>query len=118
MDLGLIWGYWGRGMPDDFVELTVAAEKAGFDTVWSAESWGSDAFSPLAFLAAYTERVRLATGVVQLAARTPTATAMQAVTLDHLSGGRAVLGLGVSGPQVVEGWYGQPSRRPLARTRE
>lgn len=118
MDLGLVWGYWGRGMPEGLVEVTRAAEAAGFDMVWSAESWGSDAFSPLAYLAAHTERIRLGTGIVQLAARTPAATAMHAVTLDHLSGGRLTLGLGVSGPQVVEGWYGQPSRRPLARTRE
>lgn len=118
MDLGLIWGYWGRGMPDGLIERTVAAEAAGYDAVWTAESWGSDAFSPLALLAGHTSRIRLATGVVQLAARTPTATAMHAITLDHLSNGRFTLGLGVSGPQVVEGWYGQPSRKPLARTRE
>jgi F420-dependent oxidoreductase-like protein len=96
----------------------VWAEKAGFDAVWSAESWGSDAFSPLALIAAHTERIKLGTGVVQLSARTPSATAMHAVTLDHISNGRVILGLGVSGPQVVEGWYGMPSRKPLARTRE
>jgi len=118
MQLGLTWGYWGRAMPEDFVTLTVAAEQAGFDAVWSAESWGSDAFSPLVLLAAHTERIRLGTGVVQLSARTPAATAMHAITLDHISQGRTVLGLGVSGPQVVEGWYGMPSKRPLARTRE
>ncbi len=118
MELGLTWGYWGREMPDRLVELSVAAEQAGFDAVWSAESWGSDAFSPLVLIAANTERIKLGTGVVQLSARTPTATAMQAVTLDHISGGRTILGLGVSGPQVVEGWYGMPSSRPLARTRE
>ncbi len=118
MKLGLIWGYWGAQPPKDLVPLTQAAEQAGFDTVWSAESWGSDAFSPLVWLAAHTERIKLATGVVQLSARTPTATAMHAVTLDHLSNGRLILGLGVSGPQVVEGWYGRPSNKPLARTRE
>jgi F420-dependent oxidoreductase-like protein len=118
MQLGLTWGYWGRGMPDNFVEITVAAEQAGFDAVWSAESWGSDAFSPLVLLAAHTERIRLGTGVAQLSARTPAATAMHAITLDHISQGRTILGLGVSGPQVVEGWYGMPSKRPLARTRE
>ena len=117
MQLGLTWGYWGRGMPDGLVEVTVAAEREGFDAVWTAESWGSDAFT-LALLAAHTERIRLGTGVVQLSARTPTATAMHAVTLDHISKGRVILGLGVSGPQVVEGWYGGPSRHPLARTRE
>ena len=118
VQLGLTLGYWGRTMPEGLVELAVAAERAGFDAAWTGESWGSDAFSPLVLIAAATERIRLGTGVVQLAARTPTATAMHAVTLDHVSGGRAILGLGVSGPQVVEGWYGRPSRRPLARTRE
>ncbi len=118
MDLGYIWGYWSRAMPEDFLALSVAAEEAGFDCIWSAESWGSDAFSPLAYIAGHTSRIKLGTGVVQLSARTPTATAMHAVTLDHLSGGRVILGLGVSGPQVVEGWYGMPSRKPLARTRE
>ena len=118
MKLGLVWGYWGRGMPEGFVPLTREAERLGYDSVWTAESWGSDAFSPLVWLAAHTERIRLGTGIVQLAARTPTATAMHAVTADHLSNQRLILGLGVSGPQVVEGWYGQPGNRPLARTRE
>ena len=118
MKLGLMWGYWGQFPPANLVETTVEAEALGFDTVWTAESWGSDAFSPLAYLAARTERIRLGTAVTQLSARTPTATAMHALTIDHLSGGRFILGLGVSGPQVVEGWYGQPSDRPLARTRE
>ena len=118
MKLGIMWGYWGAAPPPDLVTLTVEAERLGYDSVWTAESWGSDAFSPLAFLAAHTERIRLGTSVVQLAARTPAATAMHALTLDHLSGGRAVLGLGVSGPQVVEGWYGRPSKKPLAQTRE
>jgi F420-dependent oxidoreductase-like protein len=118
MELGFTWGYWTRAMPDNLLELSIAAEEAGFDCLWSAESWGSDAFSPLAYIAGHTSRIRLGTGVVQLSARTPAATAMQAITLDHLSAGRLILGLGVSGPQVVEGWYGMPSRRPLARTRE
>lgn len=118
LKLGMIWGYWGRTPPWTLVDLTKEAENLGFDSVWSAEAWGSDAFTPLAYLAAHTERIRLGTAVVQLAARTPTATAMQALTLDHLSNGRFALGLGVSGPQVVEGWYGQPSNKPLARTRE
>lgn len=118
MQIGFTWGYWSRAMPDRFVELSVEAENAGFDAIWSAESWGSDAFTPLALIAAHTDRVRLGTGVVQLSARTPAATAMHAVTLDHVSNGRVILGLGVSGPQVVEGWYGMPSRKPLARTRE
>ncbi|MDH3754768.1 MAG: LLM class F420-dependent oxidoreductase [Acidimicrobiia bacterium] len=118
MKLGLVWGYWGAQPPADVVSLTQRAEQLGYDSVWSAEAWGSDAFSPLVWLAAHTERIKLGTGIVQLAARTPTATAMHAITLDHLSNGRLILGLGVSGPQVVEGWYGQPSNRPLARTRE
>ncbi len=118
MDLGLIWGYWTAQPPANLVELTQAAERLDYDTVWTAESWGSDSFSPLAYLAAKTDRIKLATGISQLAARPPTTCAMHAMTLDHLSNGRFQLGLGVSGPQVVEGWYGQPSNRPLARTRE
>jgi F420-dependent oxidoreductase-like protein len=118
MKLGMTWGYWGQLPPPHLVEVSQEAERLGFDSIWTAEAWGSDAFTPLAYIAAHTERVRLGTAVVQLAARTPTATAMHALTLDHLSGGRFMLGLGVSGPQVVEGWYGQPSNRPLARTRE
>jgi len=86
--------------------------------VWVAESWGNDAFTFGAWVAAHTETIKIGTGVVQISARTPTATAMAAVTLDHLSQGRLILGLGVSGPQVVEGWYGRPANRPLARTRE
>jgi F420-dependent oxidoreductase-like protein len=118
MKLALTLGYWGAQPNGDAVVLAREAERLGFDSVWVAESWGNDAFTFLTWLAAHTERVRLGTGVVQLAARTPTATAMAAMTLDHLSGGRVILGLGVSGPQVVEGWYGQPSDHPLARTRE
>ena len=118
MKLGLIWGYWGQLPPPNLIETTQEAERLGYDSVWTSEAWGSDAFSPLAYLAGHTERIKLGTAVVQLAARTPTATAMHVLTLDHLSGGRVILGLGVSGPQVVEGWYGQPSNRPLARTRE
>ncbi|MGY8805982.1 MAG: LLM class flavin-dependent oxidoreductase, partial [bacterium] len=90
----------------------------GFDSIWTAEAWGSDAFTPLSWVGAHTSKIRLGTSVVQLSARTPTATAMAALTLDHLSKGRMILGLGVSGPQVVEGWYGQPFSKPLSRTRE
>ncbi|NUS91552.1 MAG: LLM class F420-dependent oxidoreductase [Nocardia sp.] len=118
MKFGLQLGYWSAGPPEHAAEVVVAAEEAGFDAVFAAESWGSDAFTPLAWWGSATERVRLGTSVVQLSARTPTATAMHALTLDHLSGGRAILGLGVSGPQVVEGWYGQPFAKPLQRTRE
>ncbi|GAA5169264.1 LLM class F420-dependent oxidoreductase [Pseudonocardia eucalypti] len=118
MRLGLQLGYWGAAPPADAPELVLAAEAAGFDAVFAAESWGSDAFTPLAWWGSTTSRVLLGTSVAQLSARAPTACAMHALTLDHLSGGRAVLGLGVSGPQVVEGWYGGPFGKPLARTRE
>jgi F420-dependent oxidoreductase-like protein len=118
MRLGLALGYWGRGPSADHLPLAQEAERLGYHSVWTAESWGSDVFTPLAYLAASTSRIRLGTGVAQMAARTPTATAMQAMTLDHLSGGRVILGLGLSGPQVVEGWYGRPYPKPLARTRE
>jgi F420-dependent oxidoreductase-like protein len=116
--LALTFGYWPANPTPDVVDIAQEAERVGFDSVWVAESWGNDAFTYLTWLAAHTERVRLGTGVVQLAARTPAATAMAAMTIDHLSGGRMMLGLGVSGPQVVEGWYGRPSDKPLARTRE
>ncbi|HSY00338.1 MAG TPA: LLM class F420-dependent oxidoreductase [Streptomyces sp.] len=119
MRLGLALGYWGRGPSADHVPLAQEAERLGYDSVWTAESWGSDAFTPLAWIAAHTSRIKLGTAVAQMAARSPTTTAMQALTLDHLSGGRALLGLGLSGPQVVEGWYGRPfPRSPLTATRE
>jgi len=110
-------GYWGAN-PDDATETVLAAEDCGFDSVWTAEAYGSDAFTPLTWYAARTKRIKLGTGLVQLSARTPAATAMTAATLDALSGGRLSLGLGVSGPQVVEGWYGVPFPKPLERTRE
>jgi F420-dependent oxidoreductase-like protein len=118
MKLGLQLGYWGAQPPDNHAELVAAAEDAGFDTVFTAEAWGSDAYTPLAWWGRETKRMRLGTSVIQLSARTPTACAMAALTLDHLSGGRHILGLGVSGPQVVEGWYGAKFSKPLARTRE
>jgi F420-dependent oxidoreductase-like protein len=118
MKLGLQLGYWGAQPPANHAELVAAAETAGFDTVFTAEAWGSDAYTQLAWWGRETTRMRLGTSVVQLSARTPTACAMAALTLDHLSGGRHILGLGVSGPQVVEGWYGQKFPKPLARTRE
>jgi F420-dependent oxidoreductase-like protein len=116
--LGYGVGYWSAGPPPGALEAIQEAERLGFDSLWSAEAYGSDAFTPLAWWGAHTERIRLGTGIVQLSARTPAATAMAAMTLDHLSGGRVILGLGASGPQVVEGWYGQPYPKPLARTRE
>jgi F420-dependent oxidoreductase-like protein len=118
MKLGVQLGYWGAGPPADAEEKIAEAERLGFDSIWTAESWGSDAFTPLAWWGSKTSKLRLGTDIVQLSARTPAATAMAALTLDHLSGGRVVLGLGVSGPQVVEGWYGQSFAKPLARTRE
>jgi F420-dependent oxidoreductase-like protein len=119
MKLGLIVGYWkSSGPPLDVTDQIAAAEELGFDSIWTSEAYGSDCFTPLAWWGSTTERVKLGTAITQLSARTPASTAMTAITLDHLSGGRFILGLGVSGPQVVEGWYGQPYAKPLARTRE
>ena len=118
MKLGLQLGYWGAQPPDGVGELVEEAERAGFDAVFAAEAWGSDAFTPLAWWGNRTSTVKLGTSIVQLSGRTPTSCAMHALTLDHLSNGRMILGLGVSGPQVVEGWYGRPFSKPLARTRE
>lgn len=118
LKLGLQLGYWGALYPPSHIELAKQAERLGFDSVWTAESWGNDAFTPLAYIGANTSTIRLGTSVAQLSARTPASCAMSALSLDHLSGGRMTLGLGVSGPQVVEGWYGQPYSKPLARTRE
>ncbi|WP_030915422.1 LLM class F420-dependent oxidoreductase [Streptosporangium amethystogenes] len=118
LKLGLALGYWGAGPPPGLAELVTAAERLGYDSMWAAEAYGSDALTPLAWLGGRTGRMRLGTSIMQMSARTPVATAMAAMTLDHLSGGRFVLGLGASGPQVVEGWYGQPYSKPLARARE
>ncbi len=118
LKLGLSMGYWAGGPPPGMAETMLEAERLGYDSVWTAEAYGSDALMPLAWYGAATERIRLGSAIVQISARTPAATAMAAMTLDHLSGGRLILGLGVSGPQVVEGWYGQPFAKPLARTRE
>ena len=118
MKLGLSAGYWSSGPPAGIDEQLAAAEDLGFDSVWTAEAYGSDALTPLAWWGAKTKKLKLGTSIVQLSARTPAATAMAAMTMDHLSGGRFILGLGASGPQVVEGWYGQPYPRPLERTRE
>jgi F420-dependent oxidoreductase-like protein len=116
--LGLSLGYWGARQPDDQAELVAVAEECGFDSMWTAEAYGSDALTPLAWLGSRTTRMRLGTSIMQMSARTPAATAMAAMTMDHLTGGRFVLGIGASGPQVVEGWYGRPYAKPLARTRE
>jgi len=112
MKLGLSIGYSGAQLALP-VELVQHAEYLGYDSVWTAEVYGSDAMTPLAYLAAKTSRIKLATGIIQLAARTPANAAMQAATIDALAGGgRVIVGLGVSGPQIVEGWYGQPWGRP------
>ena len=118
LKLGLQLGYWGAQPPPDPIPLVREAERMGYDSVWTAEAYGSDVFTPLAWLGSHTSTIRLATGITQISARTPASTAMTAATLDHLSNGRVILGIGVSGPQVVEGWYGQPFSKPLARTRE
>lgn len=118
MKLGFDTAYSGARMalPMDRIRL---AEDLGFDSVWTAEAYGSDAFTPLAFIAGQTRKIRLATGIAQLAARTPANCAMIAQTLDALAGaGRVVVGLGVSGPQIVEGWYGQPWGKPADRIRD
>jgi F420-dependent oxidoreductase-like protein len=117
MKLGLMLGYWMFG-PEDPIDLVLEAERLGYDSVWTAEAYGSDAVSYLAWMGARTSRIKLATGIMQISARTPACIAMTAMTIDYLSRGRFILGIGVSGPQVVEGWYGQPFARPIERTRE
>jgi len=118
MRIGYATGYWKQGPPAGALRAVRTAERLGYESVWTAEAYGSDAFTPLAWWGSRTRRIALGTGIAQLSARTPAATAMAALTLDHLSEGRVILGLGASGPQVVEGWYGQPYPKPLARTRE
>jgi F420-dependent oxidoreductase-like protein len=118
LKLGLNTGYWAGGPPPGATDAIAEAERLGFDSIWTAEAYGSDCLTPLAWWGASTERLKLGTAIVQISARQPAATAMAAMTMDHLSGGRFILGLGVSGPQVVEGWYGMPFAKPLARTRE
>ena len=117
MRLGLTAGYSGAQMSVN-LDLIREAERLGFDSVWTAEAYGSDAISPLCWIGANTTRIRLGTAIVQMPARTPAMTAMTAMTIDALSGGRFLLGLGPSGPQVVEGWHGVAYGKPLTRTRE
>src|ERR1700739_2531214 len=118
LKLGLNTGYWAGGPPPGVAESIAEAERLGLDSIWTAEAYGSDCLTPLAWWGATTERLKLGTAIVQMSARQPAATAMAAMTMDHLSDGRFILGLGVSGPQVVEGWYGMRFEKPLARTRE
>ena len=117
MRLGLTIGYSGSNLEID-MDLIKEAEALGYDSIWSAEAWGSDAVSPLAWIGAQTTRIKLGTGIMQIPARTPANTAMTAMTMDALSGGRFLLGLGTSGPQVVEGWHGQAFDKPLIWMRE
>ena len=118
MKLGLTVEYAGRGV-DIPIERIKRCEALGYDSVWTAEAYGSDALTPLAYIAAHTQTIRLGTGVIQIAARTPAMTAMQLGTVDALAGGgRVIGGLGVSGPQIVEGWYGVPWGRPVEKLRD
>ncbi len=117
MQLGLNIGYFGTAIADNFT-LISTAEELGFDSVWTAEAYGADALTPLAWIAAKTDRIKVGSAVFQMPARTPAMTAMTASTLDIMSNGRFLLGLGVSGPQVVEGWHGRPYGKPLGVTRE
>jgi F420-dependent oxidoreductase-like protein len=118
LKLGLNTGYWSAGPPPGVEDAVAEADKLGFDSIWTAEAYGSDVLTPLAWWGSHTKNVRLGTAIMQMSARQPAAAAMAAMTMDHLSSGRFILGLGVSGPQVVEGWYGMPFEKPLARTRE
>ena len=119
MRLGINLGYqdWGAGL-DRAVSLAQEAERLGFHSAWTAEAYGSDAITPIAWLMARTERITFGSAIMQMPARTPAMTAMTAATLDLMSGGRFLLGLGLSGPQVVEGWHGQRYGKPLVKTRE
>lgn len=118
MKLGLGTGYWSSGPPAGIEQTIQKAEDLAYDSMWVAEAYGSDAITPLAWWGAKTSKIKLGTSIAQISARQPAALAMAAMTLDHLSGGRVLLGIGASGPQVVEGWYGRPYPRPLERTRE
>ncbi|OBY29158.1 LLM class flavin-dependent oxidoreductase, partial [Mycolicibacter kumamotonensis] len=118
MKFGVQISRWRTGIPDIVQWVADEGDDLGIDSAWTSESYGGEAFTPLAWMAAKTTRMRLGTGIVAMPARTPTATAMAVMTLDHISGGRVVLGLGVSGQKVAEGWYGQSFGKPLARSRE
>src|SRR5918997_1261183 len=119
MRLGLHVGYWGLGLTSEQqLQLVREAESLGFDSVWAAEAYGSDTATVLAWLASQTEKIRIGSAIFQIPGRTPAMTAMTAATLDNLSDGRMILGIGTSGPQVAEGWHGQPFAKPLERTRE
>jgi F420-dependent oxidoreductase-like protein len=118
MRIATVAGYWSAGPPPDAAGLFAQADELGLDQIWTAEAWGSDAWTPLAWYGSQTKNIKLGTAVSQLSARPPATLAMTAMTMDHLTGGRVIIGLGTSNPQVVEGWYGRPYPRPLERTRE
>jgi F420-dependent oxidoreductase-like protein len=119
MRLGFYMGYAPPGTsPLELIELARIAETLGYDSAWAAEAWGTDAITPLAWLGALTERIKLGTAIMQIPGRSPANAAMTAATLDLLSGGRFLMGIGTSGPQVVEGWHGQEWGKPLGKTRE
>ncbi len=118
MKIATIAGYWSARPPADAPDLFAAADRLRLDQIWTAEAWGSDAWTPLAWYGSRTSHVHLGTAVSQLSARPPATLAMTAMTMDHLTQGRVIIGVGTSNPQVVEGWYGQPYPRPLERTRE
>jgi F420-dependent oxidoreductase-like protein len=119
MKLGVHIGYWGLGLSSqDQLDIVQEAEKLGYDSVWTAEAYGSDAATVLAWLAGQTSTIRLGSGIFQMPGRSPAMTAMTAATIDQLSGGRMILGIGSSGPQVAEGWHGQRFAKQLQRTRE
>src|SRR5205809_3326791 len=119
MRLGFYMGYAPPGTnPLELVRLEQEAEQLGYDSAWAAEAWGTDAVTVLAWIAATTTRIKIGSAIMQIPGRSPANTAMTAATLDLMSGGRFLLGLGVSGPQVVEGWHGQPWGKPLGKTRE
>jgi F420-dependent oxidoreductase-like protein len=119
MKLGINVGYWGMGIgPDEQLQVVQEAERLGYDSVWSAEAYGSDAATVLAWLAAGTSKIKLGSAIFQMPGRSPAMTAMTAATIDQLSGGRMRIGIGSSGPQVAEGWHGQPFAKQLQRTRE
>ncbi len=118
MKLGLGIGPLGPAGGERIIQLAKDAEDLGYDTIWCPEIYGADCFTPLAWVGAHTKRINLGTSIMQISARSPASAAMHAVAIDHLSNGRLILGIGVSGPQVVEGWYGQPFAKPLSRTRE
>ncbi|MEE1554635.1 MAG: LLM class flavin-dependent oxidoreductase, partial [Alphaproteobacteria bacterium] len=118
MKLGLVMGLGEGGRVSVDIDLAREAEDLGFDSIWTSEAWGSDAISTASWILAQTSKIKVGTGIIQMSARTPALAAMTAMSLQHLSNDRFILGIGPSGPQVIEGWHGMPYGRPLTRTRE